>query len=251
MVDFLLSPLTLLMMALIGMAALRGRWRTCAQFAAAFALVLMTPLAANVLVRLIEARVPDELMCRGTQPAIVVLGGGFDHDPSDVDDVAALSATSFKRLLAGAALFLKQTDAHLYIVGAADSALPESDLLAGLAIRLGVPAAAISTERTSMTTWENAQNLHALSKAPQQIALVTSALHLPRALIAFRAAGFAPCGVASHSEYIKPRNLGALLPRSSSLRRSEAALHEWIGSLVYLWRARQAPTQRDAAPAQS
>ena len=239
MVDFLLSPLTWLLFALLACVALRRhrRGRALAQAAVVLSMALMTPLAANGLVRLIESRVPAESMCRDAVPAIVVLGGGFDHDPSGIDDLAALSATSLRRLLAGVALFNREPGAHLYIAGASDADLPESVLLAALARRLGVPDAAISTERTSMTTWENAQNLHALRIAPRRIALVTSALHLERALVAFRAAGFDPCGVASHSEFVRLRNAGILLPRSSALRRSEAALHEWVGRFVYAWRA--------------
>ncbi len=144
--------------------------------------------------------------------------------------------------LAAAALHEHNRDARLYIAGAADDdGIPESVVMATLAQRLGVPADAVSTERTSMTTWENAQNLRALPQPPPvRIALVTSALHLPRALAAFRAAGFEPCAIASDSVYVPPQDLGCFLPRASALRKADDAIHEIVGSLWYRWLALRA-----------
>lgn len=243
MIDFLLSPLTWLIASFALLLGLRRR-RLLRRFAvalAAIALIATTPLGANALVRLVELAPDDAAVCRGPVPAIVVLGGGFEHDPRDAGDVAALSGPGLRRLLAGAALHERNRAARLYIAGAADERIPESVVLAGLAERLGVPADAVSTERTSMSTWENAQNLRALPQPPPaRVALVTSALHLPRALAAFRAAGFDPCAVASDSAYVPPHDLGYLLPRASALRKADAAVHEIVGSLWYRWRALRA-----------
>lgn len=242
MTDFLLSPLTWLIAASLVLLGARRRWlRLPAIALATLALVATTPLGANALVRLVEIDAGDPASCAAPLPeAIVVLGGGFDGDPQGADDVVALSAPSLRRLLAGAAAFARDRTARLYIAGAADERVPESRVLAALAERLGVPAAAITTEQTSMTTWENAEHLRALPQPPPtRIALVSSALHLPRALVAFRAAGFDACAIASDSAWVPPRGLGYFLPRTSALRKADAAIHEIVGMLVYRWRARQ------------
>lgn len=244
MTDFLLSPLTWLIASALVLLCARRTWlRLPAIVSAAVALAAMTPLGANALVRAVEIAADDPATCVEPLPdTIVVLGGGFDGDPQGADDVAALSAPSLRRLLAGAAAFRRARAAHLYIAGAADERVPESQVLAALAGRLGVPAEAIATEQTSMTTWENAEHLRALPQPPpQRIALVSSALHLPRALLAFRAAGFDACAIASDSAWVPPRGIGYFLPRTSALRKADAAIHEIVGTLVYRWRAHGQP----------
>src|SRR6185369_7614076 len=105
---------------------------------------------------------------------------------------------------------------------------------------LGVPADSIRREDRSQTTWENAQQLRLLSPAlPERIWLVSSAIHLPRALIAFRAAGFEPCVYASDRRYVPPGGIGYYLPQSSALIKTESAIHELIGEALYRWRARE------------
>ncbi|MFC4819716.1 YdcF family protein [Dokdonella ginsengisoli] len=244
MIDFLLSPLTWLLasFALLLVLPRRRLPRRLAAALAVLAVVATTPLGANALVWMVELAPDDAASCHGPAPAIVVLGGGFERDPADERDVAALSGTGLRRLLAAAALHEHNRDARLYIAGAADDdGIPESVVMATLAQRLGVPADAVSTERTSMTTWENAQNLRALPQPPPvRIALVTSALHLPRALAAFRAAGFEPCAIASDSVYVPPQDLGYFLPRASALRKADDAIHEIVGSLWYRWLALRA-----------
>jgi uncharacterized SAM-binding protein YcdF (DUF218 family) len=241
MLDIVLSPLTWLLLGTLGAIVFgRGAWRTAAITLVVVASVVITPLGANLLVHAVESQTPDAGECAGDAiDAVVVLGGGLDHKPRDSADISVLSGTSVRRLFAGVDLLLAHADAHLYLLGASDFAVPESVLSAHLAEHLSVPADAITTEKTSRTTWQNAQNLRQLLHgAPPRIWLVTSALHLPRAALAFRTAGFAVCPVASDSDYMPPgRFLEYYLPRTSALRKADAAIHELVGELVYRIRA--------------
>jgi len=54
---------------------------------------------------------------------------------------------------------------------------------------------------------------------------------------AFRAAGFEPCLIVAERRYHPPGGIGYYLPQSSGLSKSEAALHEIFGTLLYRWRA--------------
>ena len=246
MIDFSLSPLTWLLCSLLAIAVLRRHkiLRRCAGAIAILAVVLMTPLGANALVGFVESRAPSTTACAANPPSsIVVLGAGLDHAPRDENDVGALSSTSLRRLLTGVAQYRKQPGAHLYLLGASAFAVPESVLYERLAERLGVPTAAMTTERTSMTTWQNAQHLAALSpRTPRRIGLVTSALHGERAMVAFRANGFEPCPIYSESDYLPPGDPGYFLPRTSALHKADAAIHEIVGDLAYQWRAARAST---------
>ena len=126
----------------------------------------------------------------------------------------------------------------LVLAGGGPYRVSESAVLRELVLQLGVPAASIRTESRSQTTWENAEQVRALQPAlPARIRLVSSAVHLPRALVAFRAAGFEPCAIASDRRYLPPGGIGYYLPQSSALRKAEFALHELVGEAVYRWRA--------------
>ena len=205
-------------------------------------IVLMCPVGANALVDHIESRIPLTPSCAKPEPTvIVVLAGGFAWEPDGIDDYSALQTTSLRRLFAGIALWRQTQNATLVIAGGGPFAIHESDVLAHLAEQMGVPADAITTETHSQTTWENAAALHALSPPPPpRVWLVSSALHLPRAMTALQAFGFSPCAYASDRAYEAPGGLGYFLPQSSALSKSEAAIHELLGDAVYRWRSRSA-----------
>jgi uncharacterized SAM-binding protein YcdF (DUF218 family) len=242
----LLSPLSWS----VGVAlllALLWRWlpRALCLFGLAIetALVIaMTPLGANGVVRIIEARVPPARSCTAPLPdTIVVLGAGYSRPPQSPRDFTAANLNSLHRLFAAVELWRRTPRAQLVISGGGSHGIAESTLLASLAAQLGVPPSAIRTETHSHSTWQNARDVAALSPAiPKRIWLVSSALHLPRALAAFRAAGFQPCAWPAESFYIPPDG-GFLyyVPQSSSLEKMEEALHELVGGWEYSWKARR------------
>jgi len=240
-VDAILSPLGFgLLLALI-LWRLRGRlprgvWR--AGIAVEIVcLFLATPLGANMLVTLQERRAPQPAACAAPLPSVVVVR----LEPRDPLDIGALNAPSLQRTLAAAELAKRIQAAELVISGASsDHALAQSTVMLELARQLGVPEAALRTETASLTTWDNAQRVRALDPAlPSRVWLVTSALHMPRALIAFRAAGFEPC--AYPSDFLATSFAGAadFLPSGSAVANSAAVLHEWVGEVVYRLRAAQ------------
>jgi len=217
--------------------------------------IAMTPFGANGLVRIIESRLPAKT-CQAPAPStIVVLAGGFSRPPDSPRDFGAANLHSLHRLFAGVALWRRMPQAQLVISGGGSYTVAESTVLAELARRLGVPAQAIRTETHSHSTWQNAHELAALSpRLPKRIWLVSSALHLPRALFAFRQAGFAPCAWPSVSLYVPPNgSFGYYIPQSSSLTKVEAALHELVGGWEYAWRVRREAANGSAtqAPAKS
>jgi uncharacterized SAM-binding protein YcdF (DUF218 family) len=220
-------------------------WRRLSRFLRAALLavecaliVAMAPLGANALVWLVESRVPAAEACATSPSPIVVLAAGFEREPADAHDISALEADSIRRALAGAELWRKTPDVPLVLAGGGPYPVSENAVLMELMQQLGVPAQTIRGESHSQNTWENAEQLRALQPAlPAQIRLVSSALHLPRALVAFRAAGFQPCAIASDRRYLPPGGVGYYLPQSSALRKAEFAIHELVGEAVYRWRA--------------
>jgi uncharacterized SAM-binding protein YcdF (DUF218 family) len=246
--DFALSPLSWALLVVVVLAlAWRHLPRALRWTGVAIEVLLMlsmTPLGANTLVRMIESRVPPSTACKAPVPTtIVVLSGGTEYQPRAAGDFAALSRSSVQRLFAALELWQRTPDAHLVIAGGGRR-IPEAVMMAKLAERMGVSSSAIEIETRSRTTWENARNVAALSPAvPKRIWLVSSALHLPRALGAFRAWGFEPCAWPSGSMYVPfGLNPGYFMPQSSSLTKAELAIHELLGDVVYAgleWKLRK------------
>ncbi len=235
----LLSPLGLgIFFALVMLIAWRRmpRWlRGLMIGLEASAFVACCPVGANALVWLIESRVPQAETCAAPPPdTIVLLSGGLEHPAESIDDFDALDDKSVRRTLAAVALWKRMPSATLAIAGGGPFSIKESDMLAHLAENLGVPAASIRREDQSQTTWENAQDLRRLQPPlPDRVWLVSSAMHLPRAQAAFRAAGFDVCIHVSDRDYLAPRGLGYFLPQSSAVRKSETAIHELVGQALY------------------
>ena len=246
-VDVFLSPLGFgLLLALVLWLRRRRLSRRALRIGIAaeiLCLVLSTPLGANLLTAWQEQRSPKPETCAAPTPhVIVVLSGGMRRDAVDAGDFGVLNASSLQRTLAAATLAQQIPDAELILSGGARvggrNDIAQSAVMADIAKRYGVPAAAVRTETESTTTWENATRVRALEPAlPTRIWLVTSALHMPRSLIAFRAAGFEPCaypGDARTGPFDSPADL---LPSAGAIANTDAVLHEWVGEIVYRVRA--------------
>ncbi len=236
----LLSPLTLLLLAsMLAMFAAARRWRRTFLVAALtmlLSLFAMTPWFANRLVGAIERHAdanPGE--CGGID-AVVLLSGGLERAPMADDDFAALTAETLARIFVFAKRELP-ADASLVIAGGGPHATAESQVIEALLRRVNPQLRVALRETRSATTWENASAVADLLPPPRRIALATGALHLPRARRAFQAMGFEVCAWPLNRRYIAATGAMAFLPQSSSLRKTEAALHEIVGDLVYRWRA--------------
>jgi uncharacterized SAM-binding protein YcdF (DUF218 family) len=99
-----------------------------------------------------------------------------------------------------------------------------------LARDLGINPGSIVVLDTALDTRQEAQAIAALiGSAP--FVLVTSAYHMPRAMLEMRRAGVAP--VPAPTDQLvggaEAASWRAWLPSSSGLRKTERALHEYLG----------------------
>lgn len=239
MLSWLLSPLRggLLLVVLLW---LLWRWlprllRGLGILGVALALLLMTPLGANALVEWLEARSPTASACAAPAPTtIVLLGGGVQTSTDDPAAYGVLSPSSLRRVFAAADLARKQPDASIVVTGDSFWGVAESVLMTRLLTDLGIVPARIRQETQARTTWQNAQFTAALLPAVERrVWLVTSALHMPRSLYAFAQAGFDACAWPADTRYAGWVGWGYLLPASSAVQKSEAALHELAGDIAY------------------
>lgn len=250
MYHLLISPLTWgLLLAAVLWLSWRRMGLALRAASTALALVLLvssTPFGANLLLRYVESRTPAADFCGSAMQdaPIVALSGGFDREPQAADDYAALHPESWRRLRSAVALWRGDRDSRLLITGGGPYAIKESAMQASLARDWGVPSAALRIETRSRTTWESASALRGI--LPERIRLVTSAIHQPRALIAFRAAGFEPCAHADDFHAPLLLGWGAFVPQSSAIEKTEMAVYELIGAIAYGRRTGDGPRESGA-----
>lgn len=244
----MLSPLTLALFGGAGLLIARRIGRTVPLlFAAALfgsALVLMTPMAANLLVAAVEGAgtpaQPPAVSCGAAGSdalagidAAVMLTGGFDRPPRDVEDFGALSRASLERTFAFMRLEINP-GIDVVVVGGGPFAISEAEVVARLLIRHGFDPARLRVEPESRDTLENAHRVAAMLLPRQpRIILATDALHMPRAALAFARSGFQPCRQPLASYHVPAFGLMALIPQASALDKSRRALHEIAGAAYY------------------
>jgi uncharacterized SAM-binding protein YcdF (DUF218 family) len=113
----------------------------------------------------------------------------------------------------------------------------EGEFIKELLIEWGVPDTAIEIDVSSRTTRENALEVKALyERHPfDRGLLVTSALHMPRAMRVFKRAGL-PVAASTANVIVTDENpnlILSLLPNQAALGATTAAVHEWLGLVVY------------------
>jgi uncharacterized SAM-binding protein YcdF (DUF218 family) len=193
-----------------------------------------SPLGRILLLPL-EERFPPWNASRGAPDGIVVLGGAISPDISVARGVVALNGSA-ERLTVAVELAHRYPNARM---GTA-SLDPTAPLEAPLAVKefeaLGVPHERITAEEQSRNTIENAvfSRLLADPKPGERWLLVTSASHMPRAIAAFRAAGFAveayPVNwhTRGRSDAAEP-----FMSFAGGLAMTDHAVHEWMGLVAY------------------
>jgi uncharacterized SAM-binding protein YcdF (DUF218 family) len=167
---------------------------------------------------------------------IIVLAGAERLSASARSGRPEVSSAA-ERIIEGAAVARSIPGAALWIVGGVrdpHSPLADVDWTAASWRRLGTPTHRIQIVRDTLDTCANAAGVAA--RRPQgQILLVTSALHMPRALACFRQHGLAP--IPYPVDYLSPRiDRAADLFQPNllaNIERTDTALHEWLGLLLY------------------
>ena len=127
-----------------------------------------------------------------TPDGIIVLGGFLSPTLSHQTGMAALNENG-DRLTGALALANQYKNATvIFTDGGPKDVAPGAEVAKNLAIAMGLDPARIVTEARSRSTWENAQFTRAVvaPREDQSFVLVTSALHMPRALATFRSAGW-------------------------------------------------------------
>jgi uncharacterized SAM-binding protein YcdF (DUF218 family) len=246
---FLLQPSTLIAL-LLGYGAILiwtgwARWGRRFVTVGAILLLLagLSPLG-NALILPLEDRFPRTNLDEEPQPTgFIILGGAEDRLVGMARHAPALNEAA-ERIVEGAILARRFLDAKIAFTGGDAGILyksgSEAEGAAALLTAMGVAKDRLILESNARDTYENAVFLkEELTKQGdlgpgKRWVLITSAHHMPRAMGAFRKAGFDvepwPVDYRTRGEADLTRLFDKV---SEGLRRVDVATREWIGLLAY------------------
>jgi uncharacterized SAM-binding protein YcdF (DUF218 family) len=163
---------------------------------------------------------------------VVVLGGGHASNPT-LPPNAQIGNSSLARLIEGIRIHRELPGSKLlFSGGAVFDPVPEAETMAAVARMLGVSPDDMVLENQSKDTGQQAQFVQAIIQNDRCI-LVTSAIHMPRAMLVFEQKGLRP--IPAPTEFgdwmRKETNPYRFFPGAGELRKVEAAFHEFLGLL--------------------
>jgi uncharacterized SAM-binding protein YcdF (DUF218 family) len=238
LIGTLAMPLPLaLLLALVGLGCrMLRRHRTAAVLyivGGCVAYLASIGVVSNLLLAPLESSYPplrEDVSLRGVA-AVVVLG--CSYEPRDgIPVTAALDPEGVVRLVEAVLLQRHFQASRLVLLGDPPERATSAAGYARLARDLGVPSTVMVQLPGSRDTHEEALHIAQLMGTTPFL-LVTSAYHMPRAMKLMQRAGAHP--VAAPTGYLggdwRP-GWGFVVPSSNALRRSERALHEYLGLLA-------------------
>jgi uncharacterized SAM-binding protein YcdF (DUF218 family) len=241
---FFEEPSNVIILAgIVGLVLTRTRyarwgWRVAVAALVLIALIGFLPIGKALTIAL-ENRFPRWEEAGAPPAGIIVLGGAVSAYRLATRGEVGLTDAA-ERILVVPELAKRFPNAKIIYSGG-DPGLftrrgSEADVIPALFESLGVPPGRIMLESRSRNTAENAVYSKALAapKPRERWLLVTSAMHMPRAIGAFREAEFPVEAYPVDYKTNGWQDLGSVLGSlSAGLRQTDTAFHEWIGLLAY------------------
>jgi uncharacterized SAM-binding protein YcdF (DUF218 family) len=217
-------------------------FRRVKMFAFAGAVLILwvssTPLVAEWAASSLERQYPAKSMAETQAAEVAIVLGGAVGQPLPPRVETGLSEAS-DRVLHAARLY-KAGKVKRILVTAGNipwlsSVKPEADLIRELLMEWGVPSEAIELASQSRNTYENALEIKDIWQREgfESALLVTSAMHMPRAMATFLRAGLPVAASTADVRIIEAANPFALLPDVGALGTATNAMKEWLGLLAY------------------
>lgn len=187
---------------------------------------------ADLLLKPLETKYPPIISVSKYQNIkwIVVLGGGHSSDPS-LPVISQLSEESMVRLIEAVMLQKKIQGSKIILSGGnVFDPIPHAIILKKACLALGMKPTDLLLEDKSKDTKDEALFVKNMVDAKPFI-LVTSASHMPRSVALFKKQGMKPIP-APVGNLVKKRqeiNPGMFFPNIYALRKSQRAVHEYMG----------------------
>jgi len=231
------------LLALLGIGTLLLWTRRRRAGRAILSLTVLFLLAISILpagegaIAVLEDRFPAARTIEPPVHGIIVLGGAVNQFLTRYRRQPALKQSA-ERLTEFVALARRFPRARLVYSGGSAAGFggaKESEVARLLFAELGLDPARVAYEDESRNTYENAVFSYRLlhPRPGERWVLVTSAFHMPRAMGAFRKAGWHPLPYPVDYRTFGTAGLNPRFDLRVALNDLETALHEWVGLLAY------------------
>lgn len=238
----LIPPVNLLPLTVAGLVLAR-RWPRLGRSLAGFGLAGMVAFSLPATPALLIHGLEHGLAAPAGAPppgAVVILSASQSRGaPGGI--IAGIDAgpLTLERLRAGARLARERGLPVLVTGGVPKAGRPSLGAVMARVLERDFATAPKWVESRSRDTWQNAEFSAAMLRRAgvTSVYLVSSGWHLRRALIAFRHFGIAATPAPVRLEPWPEHWAGEFVPTAGAWQRSYWAMHEWIGCLVYWWRA--------------
>lgn len=197
------------------------------------------PIIVNPLVNQLEnLYASDEQCAPGSH--VVLLSGGVDSRARSANDFERMSPATFVRATQASRIVAKEVDSKLIVSGGLMSKVPEARVIARYLTSLGVSEERLILESASKSTYENAVNVAAILSAEKvngHVRLITSAMHMHRAVksfeMALKGSDIVICPVSVDFKGLKALQRHGWVPQITSQNKFDLLLHELIALLAY------------------
>lgn len=202
--------------------------------------IFTTPPIPRYMTRLLErqyTQLSDSCIGNISAPCnILVLGGGHSNDKS-LSASNKLSLIALSRLVEGIRIHRMIPGSKIVLSGFdLQSQESEASVYFNAAVSLGIDSASMMLQSTPVNTQMEAEEYAKNYNPETRLILVTSAIHMPRAVMHFRKAGIIPLPaptdfILKYGSYKSPMKW---FPSSTNLNMMESATHE-IAGLLWAW----------------
>lgn len=213
-----------------------GRWLLTV--AVGFIVLVSVLPVGHVLIAMLENRFPTVHRLPPRIDGIVVLGGTVNQFLSRARGQPSLTDGA-ERLTEFVAMARRHPEARLVFSGGSGAAfaqdVKESEVARAFFDQMGLDTARIVFESDSRNTWENAVYTRRLmNPKPGEVwVLITSALHMPRAVGVFRKAGWQPLPFPVDYLTAIPPGFPIRFDMAGGIERLWTAMREWMALAVY------------------
>ena len=199
------------------------------------------PVTSHLLVRSLESMHPPQVSFPKAS-AIVLLGGA--GVPPLAPRIYPETGEAGDRTMHAARLYQQKVAPLMIVTGGKIPFLmeyegSEAEVNEALLVELfNVPQSAIILESQARNTHDHAPNVRSIlqqRELPLEVVVVTSAMHMPRAVMVFESYGFTvyPAPTDFRAEEHFQKKAINYFPQVGALGGTTAALHEYYGMLAY------------------
>ena len=202
--------------------------------------LVTAPIFVNPMVNKLENLQGRYEPCPAGSSHIVLLSGGVDSRLETVDNFERMKPATFVRATHASKILSEEPNTRAIVSGGTLYRISEAAVIGNYLTTLGVPEERLILETQSRNTYENATNVAAILAEEDvrgPILLVTSAMHMHRAVKSFELAlngtDITICPVSVDYQGLPQLQLYGWVPQMTSLVKFDHLLHELVALLMY------------------